>query len=90
MPIGNGAGGTAEGKLQLNEDSVWYGGPRDRNNEGALPHLSEIRKLIIERRLSEAEELAAMSMAGLPEAQRHYRKGCIYSGGGIPEGEALT
>lgn len=78
LPIGNGRfgamifGGTAEEKLQLNEDSVWYGGPRDRNNEDALPHLPEIRKLIIEGRLREAEELAAMSMAGLPEAQRHY------------------
>lgn len=78
LPIGNGRlgamifGGTAEEKLQLNEDSVWYGGPRDRNNEDALPHLPEIRKLIMEGRLREAEELAAMSMAGLPEAQRHY------------------
>lgn len=78
LPIGNGRlgamiyGGTSEEKLQLNEDSVWYGGPRDRNNEDALPHLPEIRKLIMEGRLQEAEELAAMSMAGLPEAQRHY------------------
>ncbi|MEK3780116.1 glycoside hydrolase family 95 protein [Paenibacillus sp. FSL R5-0810] len=78
LPIGNGRlgamifGGTAEEKLQLNEDSVWYGGPRDRNNEDALPHLPEIRKLIMEGRLREAEELAAMTMAGLPEAQRHY------------------
>lgn len=78
LPIGNGRigamifGGTAEDKLQLNEDSVWYGGPRDRNNEDALPHLPELRGLILEGRLREAEELAAMSMAGLPEAQRHY------------------
>lgn len=78
LPIGNGRlgamifGGTAEEKLQLNEDSVWYGGPRDRNNEDALPHLPEIRKLIMEGRLREAEELAALTMTGLPEAQRHY------------------
>ncbi|MEK5253736.1 glycoside hydrolase family 95 protein [Paenibacillus sp. FSL F4-0125] len=78
LPIGNGRlgamffGGTAKEKLQLNEDSVWYGGPRNRNNEDALPHLPEIRKLIMAGRLGEAEELAAMSMAGLPEAQRHY------------------
>lgn len=78
LPIGNGRlgamifGGTAGEKLQLNEDSVWYGGPRDRNNEDALPHLPEIRKLIMEGRLQQAEELAAMTMAGLPEAQRHY------------------
>lgn len=78
LPIGNGRlgamifGGTAQEMLQLNEDSVWYGGPRDRNNEDALPHLPQIRKLIMEGRLQEAEELAALTMTGLPEAQRHY------------------
>ncbi|GAA0134990.1 glycoside hydrolase family 95 protein [Paenibacillus sp. YSY-4.3] len=78
LPIGNGRlgamifGGTAEEKLQLNEDSVWYGGPRDRNNEDALPHLSQIRELIMDGRLREAEDLAAMTLTGLPEAQRHY------------------
>lgn len=78
LPIGNGRlgamifGGTCEEKLQLNEDSVWYGGPRDRNNGDALSHMPGLRKLIMEGRLREAEDLAAMSMAGLPEAQRHY------------------
>lgn len=78
LPIGNGRlgamifGGVAEEKLQLNEDSVWYGGPRDRNNEDALPHLPKLRQLILEGKLREAEELAAMTMVGLPEAQRHY------------------
>lgn len=65
-------GRTAEEKLSLNEDSVWYGGPRDRNNEDALPNLPRIRKLILEGKLREAEELAAMAMPGLPESQRHY------------------
>ncbi|ANS74516.1 alpha-L-fucosidase [Paenibacillus yonginensis] len=78
LPIGNGRlgamifGRTAEEKLSLNEDSVWYGGPRDRNNEDARVHLPQIRKLILEGKLREAEELAAMAMAGLPESQRHY------------------
>ena len=78
LPIGNGRlgamifGGIAEEKLQLNEDSVWYGGPRDRNNEDALPHLPVIRELVMNGRLHEAEALAGMAMAGLPESQRHY------------------
>lgn len=78
LPIGNGRlgamifGRAAEEKLQLNEDSVWYGGPRDRNNEDALPNLPKLRQLILEGKLREAEELAAMTMTGLPEAQRHY------------------
>lgn len=78
LPIGSGKlgamifGGVAEEKIQLNEDSVWYGGPRDRNNEDALTYLPEVRRLILAGRLREAEELAAMSMAAQPEAQRHY------------------
>ncbi|OZQ74171.1 glycoside hydrolase family 95 protein [Paenibacillus taichungensis] len=78
LPIGNGRlgamifGGVAEERLQLNEDSMWYGGARDRNNEDALPNLPRIRKFIMEGKLREAEEIASMTMAGLPEAQRHY------------------
>ncbi|MGN7309079.1 glycoside hydrolase family 95 protein, partial [Bacillus subtilis] len=51
---------------------MWYGGARDRNNEDALPNLPRIRKFIMEGKLREAEEIASMTMAGLPEAQRHY------------------
>ena len=61
-----------EEKLQLNEDTVWYGGPRDRNNEDALPHLPQLRELLMQGRLKEAEELAALTLPGLPETQRHY------------------
>lgn len=78
LPIGNGRlgamifGGHRQEKLQLNEDSIWYGGPRDRNNEDALPYLPKLRELIMEGRLQEAGELASLTMTGLPEAQRHY------------------
>jgi Trehalose and maltose hydrolases (possible phosphorylases) len=78
LPIGNGRlggmvfGRTGHEKIQLNEDSVWYGGPRDRNNPDALPNLPQIRKLLMAGRLSEAQELTAMALQGLPEAQRHY------------------
>ncbi|PWW07178.1 alpha-L-fucosidase 2 [Paenibacillus cellulosilyticus] len=78
LPIGNGRlGGMVFGrigheKIQLNEDSVWYGGPRDRNNPDALPNLPRIRELLMGGRLAEAQELTAMALQGLPEAQRHY------------------
>ncbi|MBB3113698.1 alpha-L-fucosidase 2 [Paenibacillus phyllosphaerae] len=78
LPIGNGRlGGMVFGqpiaeRIQLNEDSVWYGGPRDRNNPDTLEHLPEIRKLIFEGKLKEAERLALLAMSGLPETQRHY------------------
>lgn len=78
LPVGNGRlgamvfGGARKERLQLNEDSVWYGGSRDRNNPDAKPNLPRIRELILAGRLKEAQELASMALPGLPEAQRHY------------------
>mgnify|MGYP001371817131 FL=1 len=78
LPIGNGRlGGMVFGtigqeRVQLNEDSVWYGGPRDRNNPDALENLPKIRQLLAEGRLSEAEELGKLAFTGIPESQRHY------------------
>jgi len=78
LPIGNGRlgamifGHPVSERLQLNEDSLWYGGPRDRHNPDALKHLPDIRRLILEGRLKEAERLAALALTGIPETQRHY------------------
>lgn len=78
LPIGNGKlGGMVFGnpnneKIALNEDSVWYGGPRDRNNPDALTNLAEIRALLSEGRLQEAQHLTALALSGVPESQRHY------------------
>lgn len=83
LPVGNGRlgamvfGGVSAERLQLNEDSLWYGGPRDRNNPDALPNLTELRKLILEGRLegSGGAGLASPSRtsgnaAPLPSARR--------------------
>lgn len=78
LPIGNGRlggmvfGRVIEERVQLNEDSVWYGGPRDRNNPDALEYLLQIRRLLADGRLREAEDLAALTLTGTPETQRHY------------------
>lgn len=78
LPVGNGRlGGMVFGhptheEIQLNEDSVWYGGPRDRHNPDALKHLDKIRKLLRTGKIAEAEELAALALSGTPETQRHY------------------
>lgn len=79
LPIGNGRlGGMVYGRvslenIQLNEDSIWYGDPIDRNNPDALKKLPEIRKLIELGRIKEAESLAALSLSGIPESQRPYQ-----------------
>ncbi|WKL05227.1 glycoside hydrolase family 95 protein [Paenibacillus amylolyticus] len=78
LPIGNGTlGGMIFGKtqierIQLNEDSLWYGGPMQRNNPQALESLPQIRNLIFDGKIREAEELAADTLVGVPDGQRHY------------------
>ncbi|SDY92752.1 alpha-L-fucosidase 2 [Evansella caseinilytica] len=78
LPVGNGRlggmvfGGVPLEHIQLNEDTVWYGGPRDRNNRDARKHLAKVRRLLREGRLKEAEELAELTFTGTPESQRHY------------------
>src|SRR6187399_3107454 len=54
LPLGNGRlgamvfGGTAEERIQFNEDSLWTGKPHDYVHEGAVDSLPEIRKLVAE------------------------------------------
>ncbi len=79
LPLGNGRlgmmvfGRLAEERLQLNEDSVWYGGPVDRNNPDAYKYLPEIRRLIFAGEIRKAEKLALLALAGIPESQRPYQ-----------------
>jgi alpha-L-fucosidase 2 len=52
LPIGNGRmggmvfGGVETERLQLNEDTLWSGGPRDWNNPRAREVLPEVQRLI--------------------------------------------
>lgn len=79
LPIGNGRmgamifGGVKEEQLQLNEDSIWYGAPIDRNNPDALSHLSEVRKLILDGKIPEAEQLLTYAFSGTPASERPYQ-----------------
>lgn len=78
FPIGNGRlGAMVFGKvcteyLQLNEDSVWFGGPRDRINPSAIEKIDEIRELINRGEIKKAENLCAFALSGTPDCQRHY------------------
>ncbi|MBR5973665.1 MAG: glycoside hydrolase family 95 protein [Clostridiales bacterium] len=78
LPVGNGRlGGMVFGlpfteRIQLNEDSVWSGGPQDRNNPSASEYLPRIRKLIFEGKITEAQELCTFALSGTPEEERHY------------------
>ena len=54
LPIGAGClgamiyGNADREVMQLNEDSLWYGGPMDRINPEAGKHMREVQKLILE------------------------------------------
>lgn len=79
LPIGNGRlgamifGGIKDELLQLNEDSIWFGSPVDRNNPNAKEKLDEVRKLLLEGQISEAERLLAYAFSGTPSSERPYQ-----------------
>src|SRR5882724_8528053 len=60
LPIGNGRlgamifgggvdGAVAKELLQLNEDTLWSGQPRDGNNPDAKNHLADVRRAVLEQ-----------------------------------------
>jgi alpha-L-fucosidase 2 len=71
LPVGNGRlgamvfGNPAHERLQLNEETVWDGERRDRNNPQA-GRTPEVRALLMSGRVHEAEALAAEVMMGVP------------------------
>jgi len=78
LPIGNGSlggmvfGGVKTEQIQLNEESLWYGGKRDRNNPNAMENLNKIREYLFNGNIKAAEDLTALALSGIPEGQRHY------------------
>jgi len=70
LPVGNGRlgamifGGIDIERLELNEESVWTGGPRWDANPDALKNLPKVRKLLFEGKYKEAEELAQKGIMG--------------------------
>lgn len=63
LPVGNGRlggmvfGGVPVERIQLNESSLWSGGPQDADNPNAFSSLAEIRRLLFEGKYAEAQEL---------------------------------
>ena len=78
LPVGNGRIGgmiygiAADEVIKLNEDSIWSGGLRHRVNPDAQEGLAEVRKLLAEGRIPEAEKVAFTKMQGVPDSMRHY------------------
>ncbi|WP_168735720.1 glycoside hydrolase family 95 protein [Cohnella fermenti] len=70
LPFGNGRlggmafGGIGRERIQLNEDTLWSGYPRDEVNERASEFLGEVRRLTTEGRYVQAEETLKANMLG--------------------------
>ncbi len=79
LPIGNGRlgamvfGGVASERIQLNEDSIWEGFPRDAANPAALAALPQIRQLLFADKDVEATKLIGETMMGIPPRIKSYQ-----------------
>ena len=79
LPVGNGRlGAMVFGRvdrehIQLNDDTLWDGYPRDRINPQAKAALPEVRRLLFEGKNKEAETLAGKTMMGIPERILSYQ-----------------
>ena len=68
LPVGNGRlgamvfGGIDHERLQLNEDTLWSGGPKDWDNPKAKAVLPEIRQLVKDGQYVQADLLAKQMM----------------------------
>ena len=78
LPVGNGRlgamifGGVNEERLQLNEDTLWAGGPYDPVNPEAAGALPEARRLIFEGKFKEADRLIGAKIMAKPLRQMPY------------------
>jgi alpha-L-fucosidase 2 len=79
LPIGNGRlaamvfGGVPNERLQLNEDTLWTGGPYDPANPDALEALPVVRQMIFDRRFGDAHALVADKMMAKPIRQMPFQ-----------------
>jgi len=79
LPVGNGRlgamvyGDPFEEKIQVNEESLWAGQQLNNNNPDALSHLNELRRLLLEEKSLEAQDLVARYFIGTPPRIRSYQ-----------------
>ncbi len=66
-------GGINHERLQLNEDTLWGGGPYDQNNPEALAALPEARRLVFAGKYREADRLVSEKMIAKPRGQMPYQ-----------------
>ena len=79
LPVGNGRisamvfGGVGEERLQLNEGTLWAGGPYDPVNPQAKDALPEVRQLVNEGKFREAARVLTARVMAKPLTQMPYQ-----------------
>jgi alpha-L-fucosidase 2 len=79
LPVGNGRvsamvfGGVAQERLQLNEGTLWAGGPYDPVNPEAKEALPQVRQLVNEGKYREAVKLISAKVMAKPLGQMPYQ-----------------
>ncbi|HBG66392.1 MAG TPA: alpha-L-fucosidase [Treponema sp.] len=79
LPLGNGRigamvyGGFGHETIQLNEESVWSGEHKDRNNRSCAQTIHDIQDKLAKGQTGEAERLAFEAMSGTPSQQTVYQ-----------------
>lgn len=79
LPLGNGRlGAMVMGKVEeetlfINEETLWYGADHNRKNQDTVQHLEEIRRLLREGRVQQAQFLARLSMTSAPKYCNPYQ-----------------
>jgi alpha-L-fucosidase 2 len=78
LPVGNGRigamvfGGVQQERLQLNEDTLWGGGPYDPVNPEAKAALPEVRQLVFAGNYGDAAKLVGQKVISRPASQMPY------------------
>src|SRR5437868_4959770 len=79
LPVGNGRlgamvfGQPSLDRVQLNEESIWDGEVRDRNNPKAGEAVPKIRELLFAGKIAEAEAMALSDMMSVPRRMPCYQ-----------------
>ena len=78
LPVGNGRigamvfGGVNQERLQLNDDTLWGGGPYDPVNTNALASLPQVRQLVFDGKYREAGNLINQKVIARPSSEMPY------------------
>jgi len=79
LPVGSGRlgamvfGGIADERIQFNEDTLWIGKPHDYVRAGSAEVVPQVRQLLADGKVKEAQDLARAKMLSDPVRQKAYQ-----------------